>query len=288
MKLLSSVASRLLQVMPPADLVPEAIRQIAILLNVTNAAILFDKNYVMDHKYKSLLLNVPTRHVINEIDLSHETIRLQLSALRDLDVVNYFLLGTDSSINQLLDSGEALSFTGAKYGWFVFTLDDEMWPSCSCENMTVMFLKPQSPVAADEKNQVQFAMRESLPKPLLSSGFYYDLTLLGVRAMKSAIDNGDWPMEPHHIDCDSYNGTNRPTRGFDLLAKLMATWRDMTPTFANISWGAKNGEHHAAFTMNMYMVNIERGRIMSKMESGVWQAGTETLLQASRSEAQCV
>ncbi|XP_032686225.1 ionotropic receptor 25a [Odontomachus brunneus] len=274
----------LVQVMPPADLVPEVIRQIALLLNVTNGAILFDKNFVMDHKYKSLLLNVPTRHVINEIATSLDGIRIQLSALRDLDVVNYFMLGAGEAINMLLNCGEALSFIGAKYGWFIISLDDEMWPSCSCENITVLFLKPQPPAAADDKNQVQFAMRESLPKPVLSSAFYYDLTLLGVKAMKSAIDNGDWPMEPHHIDCDSYNGTNRPTRGLDFFAKLVATSKDMTPTYANIVWGTKNGEHHTNFTMNMYMVNIERERITSKIESGIWQAGTESILQVTNED----
>lgn len=267
--------------MPPADLVPQAIRQLAIFLNVTNGAILFDDNFVMNHKYKSLLLNVPTRHVINEVETSIDTVRLQLSGLRDLDVVNYFLLGDSESINVALNSGESLSFTGNKYGWFVFTLDDEMWPGCLCENITVLFMKPQPPAAADDKNQAEFTTRASLPKPLISSAFYYDLTLLGVRAMKSALDNGEWPLEPHHIDCDNYNGTNRPTRGLDLLAKLVAASKNMSSTYAGISWGTKNGEHRAEFTMNMYMVNIEREKMVSKIESGIWQAGIETPLQAS-------
>lgn len=273
--------SRLFQVMPPADILPESVRQMAMLLNVTNAAILFDKNFVMNHKYKSLLLNVPTRHVINEIDTSIDTVRAQLSALRDLDIVNFFLLGDSGSVNMILDSGELLGFSGSKYGWFTFSLDDEMWPSCSCENITVLFLKPQSPEGADDKNQAQFTTKETLPKPLISSGFYYDLTLLGVKAMKSALDEGKWPLEPHHIDCDSYNGTSRPTRGLDLLAKLMATWKDMTPTYAGINWGTKNGEHYASFTADMYMVNIVRDKLVSKEQSGTWQAGIESPLQAS-------
>ncbi|XP_025153353.1 ionotropic receptor 25a isoform X1 [Harpegnathos saltator] len=274
----------LIQVMPPADLVPEAIRQLAILLNITNAAILFDKNFVMNHKYKSLLLNVPTRHVINEMETTTDGVRLQLSGLRDLDVVNYFLLGTSDSVNIVLDSGESLSFTGNKYGWFVLTLDDEMWPSCLCENITVLFMKPQPPAAADDKNQAEFAARAGLPKPLITSGFYYDLTLLGVRAMKLALDDGEWPLEPRHIDCDNYNGTNRPTRGLDLFAKLTAISKDMTPTYAGINWGTKNGEHYASFTMDMYMVNIEREKITLKVESGVWQSGIESTLQVTNEE----
>lgn len=266
--------------MPPADLVPEAIRQLATLLNVTNGAILFDKNFVMNHKYKSLLLNVPTRHVINELETTIDTVKLQLLRLRDLDVVNYFLLGDVSTINVALDAGEMLGFTGRKYGWFVLSLDEEMWPSCKCQNVTVLFLKPQSPAANNTINQAQSVIRTTLSQPLITSAFYYDLTLLGVRAMKSALDSGDWPLEPSQINCDGYSGSNRPTRGLDLLSKLMATSQDMTPTYAGIKWGKRNGEHRADFAMSMYLVSIERGKISSQMESGIWQAGIETHLQA--------
>lgn len=268
--------------MPPNDLVPEAIRQLAIQMNITNAGILYDENFVMNHKYKSLLLNVPTRHVINGLQTMIDNVRDQLSKLRDLDVVNYFLLGNGDSINMLLDAGESLSFTGRKYGWFILTLDEELWPSCACENITVLFLKPEAPMMSDE-NQMESVVRATLPKPLITSAFYYDLTLLGVNAMKSALDNGDWPLEPRHIDCNSYDETNTPTRGLDFLAKLMAASKNMTPTYAGISWGKKNGEHHADFKMFVYLVNIEQEKITSRAESGDWQAGIEMPLQVSPS-----
>lgn len=266
--------------MTPGDLMPEAIRQLAIQMNITNAGILFDKNFIMNHKYKSLLLNVPTRHVINELQHSSELIKEQLSKLRDLDVVNFFLMGDGKSIDVILDSGESLSFTGRKYGWFVLSLDDELWPSCPCENITVLFLKPQSPTMGNQ-SQAESVAKTILSKPFITSAFYYDLTLLGVSAMKSALDSGDWPLEPHQINCNIYNETNTPTRGLDFLAKLMAASKNMTPTYAGINWGEKNGEHGADFKMSMYMVNIEREKILSKIQSGEWQAGIETPLQAS-------
>ncbi|XP_024885188.1 ionotropic receptor 25a isoform X1 [Temnothorax curvispinosus] len=271
----------LIQVMPPSDLLPEAIRQLAIQMNITNAGILYDKNFVMNHKYKSLLLNVPTRHVINSLQDMIDNVKEQLSKLRDLDVVNYFLLGDENTISMLLDAGESLSFTGRKYGWFILTLDEESWPSCACENTTILFMKPEPPVVSDEKNQAEFVVRDTLQKPLITSAFYYDLTLLGISAMKSALDNGDWPLKPHHIDCNSYDETNTPTRGLDFLAKLMAVSKNMTPTYANITWGRKNGEHHADFKMIVYMVNIEKEKITSKEESGEWQAGIEVPLQVT-------
>lgn len=267
--------------MPPSDLVPEAIRQLAIQMNITNAGILYDKNFIMNHKYKSLLLNVPTRHVINDLQDTIDNVKDQMSKLRDLDVVNYFLLGDVDSINMLLDAGESLSFTGRKYGWFILTLDEELWPNCACENITVLFLKPEPPMVSDEKNQAESLVRATLQKPLITSAFYYDLTLLGINAMKSALDNGDWPLEPRHIDCNSYDETNTPTRGLDFLAKLMAASKNMTPTYAGINWGKKNGEHHADFKMFVYLVNIEREKITLREESAEWQAGIEMPLQVS-------
>lgn len=264
--------------MPPADLVPEVIRQLALKLNITNAAILFDKNFVMNHKYKSLLLNVPTRHVINELDISIDKVKRQLVQLRDLDVVNYLLLGETNSVKVALDAGERLGFTGRKYGWFIISLDEEVWPSCACHNVTLLFLKPLS---VGDKTQEESVARATLPKPFISSAFYYDLTLLGVNAMKLALDNGEWPLQPRHINCDSYNMTNKPVRGLDLLAKLVAVSKNMTPTYAGIVWGKNNGEHRAKFDMSMHMVNIERGKISLRMESGIWRAGVDTPLQAS-------
>lgn len=271
-----------LQVMTPGDLAPEIIRQLAIQMNITNAGILFDKNFIMNHKYKSLLLNVPTRHVINDLQTSDELIKEQLMRLRDLDVVNYFLLGDEKSIDAVLDIAESLSFTGRKYGWFVLTLNDELWPSCQCENITLLFMKPQSPMVGNQ-SEVESVARTILPKTFITSAFYYDLTLLGVRAMKSALDNGDWPLEPPQINCNIYNETNTPTRGLDFLAKLMETSKNMTPTYAGIHWGRKNGEHGADFKMFMYLVNMEREKIASKIQSGEWQAGIDTTVQVGPS-----
>lgn len=266
--------------MSPSDLVPEAIRQLAIQLNITNAGILYDQNFIMNHKYKSLLLNVPTRHIINNLQNTIDNAKDQLSKLRDLDVVNYFLLGNGDSVTMLLDAGESLRFSGRKYGWFILTLDEELWPSCACENITILFLKPKSPTVNNENPEAS-VVRASLPKPLIMSAFYYDLTLLGVNAIKLALDNGAWPLQPRHIDCNSYDETNTPTRDLDFLAKLMAASETVTPTYADISWGKKNGEHHANFNMFVYMVNIEREKITLKEESGEWQAGIEQSLQVS-------
>lgn len=91
----------LLQVMPPSDILTEIVRAIVSYNNITNAAILYDETFVVDHKYKALLQNIPTRHVITAIAGDRERAD-QLTKLRNLDINNYFILGTLDSIKKVL------------------------------------------------------------------------------------------------------------------------------------------------------------------------------------------
>lgn len=63
---------------------------------------------VMDHKYKALLQNTPTRHVITSIAPAAER-QQQIDKLRNLDINNFFILGSLSSIRDVL--GENLNLT---------------------------------------------------------------------------------------------------------------------------------------------------------------------------------
>ncbi|XP_012241506.1 ionotropic receptor 25a [Bombus impatiens] len=268
--------SYLIQVMPPTDLIPEVIRQLCIQLNITNAAILYDRNFVMDHKYKSLLLNVPTRHVINEASQQIMEMRTQLPRLRDLDIVNYFILGDENTINIALEAAEALNFTGKKYGWFLLTPELNVWPRCECKNMNILFMKPEF----NKKSPIE----SSLSNPVISSAFYYDLIQLGVRAMKSALDDGEWPVEPKHITCDEYDKTNTPERKVNFFNRLKESYKNMTPTYAGIKWGSKNGEHRAKFEMSIHLVDIKDGIVSNTIDSGSWNASISAPLQITNNE----
>ena len=70
-------------------------------MNVTNCAILYDESFVMDHKYKALLQNAATRHVITAI-ASERDRSDQIEKLRNLDINNFFILGTLQSIKSVL------------------------------------------------------------------------------------------------------------------------------------------------------------------------------------------
>lgn len=99
-----------LQIMPPTDMIPEVIRSIIIYMNITNAAILYDDSFVMDHKYKALLQNIPTRHVITSIGNDKDRGE-QIEKLRNLDINNFFILGSFPSIRKVLGKINDLSYT---------------------------------------------------------------------------------------------------------------------------------------------------------------------------------
>lgn len=56
----------------------------------------------MDHKYKALLQNIPTRHVITAIASDEADRKQQIQKLRNLDINNFFVLGSLSSIKAVL------------------------------------------------------------------------------------------------------------------------------------------------------------------------------------------
>lgn len=55
----------------------------------------------MDHKFKSLLQNIATRHVITAIAKKDDR-KDQIEKLRNLDINNFFILGAVQSIQEVL------------------------------------------------------------------------------------------------------------------------------------------------------------------------------------------
>lgn len=100
--------------MPPVDIIPEVVRAIILYMNITNAAILYDSTFVMDHKYKALLQNIPTRHVITAIGKTNE-LSDQLDKLRNLDINNFFILGSLNSIKAVLGKSYTVELIKIEY-----------------------------------------------------------------------------------------------------------------------------------------------------------------------------
>nr|CAD7411030.1 unnamed protein product [Timema cristinae] len=220
----------LIQIMPPADMLPEAIRSVVYEQNISNAGVLFDDSVgefkvtvftvvphglhllkgniirlcktccckremfrwpcalthvsVMDHKYKSLLQNLPTRHVIIKVNESMP-VKKQIQKLRDLDIFNFFIVGRLSTIKDVLDNANINKFFAPHFAWHAFTLEDDQL-RCSCKESTVIFLHPEpEPECKDRLKEIQETYGLE-GKPDITSAFYFDFTLRALLAIKLA------------------------------------------------------------------------------------------------------
>ena len=75
----------------------------------------------MDYKNKNLLLNIPTRHVIDMIKENDAELRQQLKMLNEIDLNNFFVLGSTEVISKVFSVGNNLKFIGSKYAWYGLT-----------------------------------------------------------------------------------------------------------------------------------------------------------------------
>lgn len=64
----------------------------------------------MDHKYKSLLQNIACRHIITPMKEGKTNLENQLTELRKLDIVNFFLLGNLNNIKRVLEAADTVGF----------------------------------------------------------------------------------------------------------------------------------------------------------------------------------
>lgn len=158
---------------------------------------------VMDHKYKALLQNIPTRHVITAIApvAGREE---QIEKLRNLDINNFFILGSLDAIKGVLGNVAALIFflpikdnsfflprsESAKreyfernFAWHAITqYNGDL--SCNCENATIMFLRPISDAKYRDRLGLMKSMYNLKKEPEVTSVFYFDLALRSFLAVK--------------------------------------------------------------------------------------------------------
>lgn len=269
--------------MNPADLMPEIVREQCSHFNISNAAILFDESFIMDHKYKSLLLNVPTRHVIVPTRTPVNALRDQISRLRDLDIVNFFVLGSEQTISAALQAASNLEFTDHRYGWFAVNLNEDFTIQCpNCKRAKLMVFKPE--ISNNQQQLSELTSKGALPKPWIQSAFYYDLAKIGVQAMKASIDANEWKKPKNWLECDDVNdNTKIPIRNFDFRKRLqqVTSGSAFMPTYTAFTLAGKNGESQAKFDVNGVSVQIKDGRVTSEEVIETWQAGIDMPLNVS-------
>ena len=76
----------------------------------------------MDYQYKHLLINVPTRHIIQKMKKSETELKDQLNKFAMRELNNFFIIGTTNQISQIMSFGKSMNLIGTKYAWYGLTL----------------------------------------------------------------------------------------------------------------------------------------------------------------------
>lgn len=135
----------------------------------------------MDHKFKSLLQNVATRHVITPVD--DIDIKQQLQKLRQLDIVNFFVLGSINTIKNVLDSANDIEYFGRKYAWHAIT-QNKGDLKCNCKNATIMYARPMLDSRSQDRLGLIRTSYQLNAEPEIAAAFYFDLALYTALAVK--------------------------------------------------------------------------------------------------------
>jgi len=263
-------AKYLIQVRPPGDSVPEIIRALTTDLNITNAGILYDDSFVLNHKYRSLLLNLPVRHIIKPIETSMAGLKKQLMRLETVDIHNYFILGSISSIKSVYEAATALKMYGEKYAWFAGTKDSEVeFDQSCCEKMKVAFFSA-APMPSNSLRSYKNSYGLT-GQPAIDAGFYFDLAVRGVHGINQVKAGGG--LEGYSVTkCSDYTESTPIARNVDLFSAMQAT-SNHGFAFGPLKL-TSNGESMMTFNLNIVTYNIEGQKIAERKEIGHWETGT--------------
>ncbi|CAL4099885.1 unnamed protein product, partial [Meganyctiphanes norvegica] len=258
----------LVQIMPPGDIMVQAVRDIVKANNITNAGIIFDDTFVMEHKYKSLLQNLPCRHIMTMAEKDEMKIREQMKRLKDADIVNFFALGTLDTIRSILDAATANDMFGRKYAWYAMSKDREDI-GCGCENSTVVFLRPQSSSESRGRLNMLKGSYNMDAMPDIDAAFYFDFAVRGIKATGQVAKNGGYDSFDF-VKCDNFDPANPPARDINLKQALQSV--QVTDTWGPVKWG-DNGASYNDITLTMDKFMILSGRTAERKAMGEWVAG---------------
>ena len=75
----------------------------------------------MDYKYRTMLQNVPVRHLINKMKETGPEIEKQLNRITDVDLNNIFLFAAPKNAEKYLSMANDLNLNTKKTKWFLLT-----------------------------------------------------------------------------------------------------------------------------------------------------------------------
>ncbi|CAG0883411.1 unnamed protein product [Cyprideis torosa] len=287
----------LIQVMPPGDIMTEVIRVLVERQNITSAAILYDETFgqegyssilyishppptEMDHRYTSLLLNLPCRHNIIRV-MSNDTagIRQTLTNIKKNAVSTFFIVGTTDTIVTVMSEAQAsgLGLFGREYAWYGLSKKGTLECTTTCstiQNMTIIHMTPTPLTTAllAESNNKQ-NLYGVTQYPPVDTAFYIDVIWKALLAAQALFAAGGYSAAWAITTCAAFEEANPPLprTGMDLRAAFEAA--TITPTYGPLSLSGGNGNSYMEFNLDMTKLSIIKGKITESKRIGNYTTG---------------
>ncbi|CAM1317771.1 Uncharacterised protein g6837 [Pycnogonum litorale] len=202
--LTSSEEQYLIQVMPPGDIIGQFVHDVGSSLNMSSAGILFDDSFVMKHRYKSILVNVPVRQLMQKVEKKNQQ-ETQLSTYKKNGIVNFFIFASKDTVENLLNIGCRNEMTGAKYSWFIIS-KEPLRATIDCASMTMINVYPQ----VTEKVKLSNIAKDHNIRTDVDSIYYFELVRLLLNAVIEELPRSTW-TNIQLAQCDSAGGTMTST-----------------------------------------------------------------------------
>ncbi|KAL3278034.1 hypothetical protein HHI36_013375 [Cryptolaemus montrouzieri] len=260
----------LVQIRPPADIIPGIIKDIIYYMGVLNAAIIYDHMFVMEHKKNVFLYNVPSRHIIISLDTLN--IEEQLRNLNRMKVTSYFILGSMDNIQRVLVKADEVSMVNKKYAWYVFAQESVKFKPV-INNGRIIFAKPLLNAESSDRLNEMFTSEQLKGRPPLDVAFYFDLAFHSILTIRNMMNNGSGENteDRNYVTCDNYESNNVSERnGPDLRGALEKHLKENGQHIAGPITISSNGLSAMEVNMSMTLFNVSYGEIQKITTLGLW------------------
>ncbi|XP_050050480.3 ionotropic receptor 25a [Dermacentor andersoni] len=197
----------LVHVTPPGDIYTQVIRDLCKKMDLSTAGIIYDSSVIIDHKYARLLENIPTRHIMREVDGTKDDFKRKAELIHSTDVSNFFILGRGDTMNQALELAHRNKWNNWQFAWFLISRENYT-PKCSeCGNVTFIMATPQ-PTNADLLAEAMKDKDFNAQTEQVDAAFYSDVTSMVIRAAAEEQASRRLPLDLEYPTCTDMNLTS--------------------------------------------------------------------------------
>ncbi|XP_077522313.1 ionotropic receptor 25a [Amblyomma americanum] len=197
----------LVHITPPGDIYTQVIRDLCKEMDLNTAGIIYDSSVIIDHKYARLLENIPTRHIMREVDGTEDDFRKKAELIHSTDVSNFFILGRAETLNEALKLAHRNKWNNWQFAWFLISRENYSAKCADCNNVTAIVA---TPMAANPDKLAEAKKDKDFDKhrEQMDASFYTDVTRMIIKAAAEERASRKLPVDLEYPSCSNMNLTS--------------------------------------------------------------------------------